>query len=66
LETNFKSFLLTLQPGFNTIDFVALNEGESGPNTAEFKVIDDNGMTITHNYWNLNTGVKASIIIYKE
>lgn len=66
LESNFKSFLLTLQPGFNTIDFVALNEGDSGPNTAEFKVVDDNGNTITHNYWNLNTGVKASIIIFKE
>ncbi|WP_235835861.1 hypothetical protein [Cognatitamlana onchidii] len=66
LTGGFKGFTLNLKPGFNKIDFVALNQGESGPNTAEFKVIDDQGTIITHNQWNLATGVKATVIVVKE
>ncbi len=61
-----KVFKLNLQPGFNKIDFVALNEGASLPNTAEFRVIDDKGVVITANQWNLSTGVKATIILVKD
>jgi hypothetical protein len=66
LEQNFKGFKLDLKPGFNKIDFQALNQGESGPNTAQFQVIDDSGNVISSNMWNLATGVKATVIIVKE
>jgi hypothetical protein len=66
LTGGFKGFKLDLKKGFNKIDFVALNQGESGPNTAEFKVVDDLGNLVSHNQWNLATGVKATIIVVKE
>lgn len=66
LTGGFKGFKLDLQKGFNKIDFLALNQGESGPNTAEFKVVDDLGNLVSSNRWNLATGVKATIIIVKE
>ncbi|PWA05026.1 hypothetical protein [Flavobacterium psychrotolerans] len=66
LEGNFKGFELNLEKGFNKIDFEALNQGYSGPNTAEFKVYDDQGMLVSANQWNLATGFKATIIIVKE
>ncbi|WP_226540635.1 hypothetical protein [Neotamlana laminarinivorans] len=66
LTGGYKGFKLNLKPGFNKIDFVALNQGQSGPNTAEFQVIDDAGHIVSHNQWNLATGVKATIIIVKE
>lgn len=66
LNAGYSGFKLDLKTGFNKIDFVALNQGESGPNTAEFKVIDDNGFIVSHNQWNLATGVKATIIVVKE
>lgn len=66
LSGGFKGFKLDLQKGFNKIDFVALNQGESGPNTAEFKVVDDAGILISANRWNLATGIKATIIVVKE
>ncbi|MCF7560687.1 hypothetical protein L3X39_08555 [Sabulilitoribacter multivorans] len=66
LTGGYKGFKLDLQEGFNKIDFLALNQGESGPNTAEFQVIDDAGHIVSHNQWNLATGVKATIIVVKE
>jgi len=66
LEGQYKGFKLTLKEGFNKIDFQALNQGTSGPNTAEFKVMDDNGVIISSNQWNLATGVKATIVFVKE
>ncbi len=66
LETHSKGFFLTLTPGDNVIDFEALNQGTSGPNTAEFKVIDPKGNVIVDNQWNLATGVKATITVVLE
>ncbi|WP_242513614.1 hypothetical protein [Galbibacter mesophilus] len=66
LESTFKGFYIDLQPGFNKIEFKALNQGSSGPNTAQFVVFDDKGMEISSNIWNLSTGVKASLLIIKE
>ena len=66
LETNFKGFFLNLEPGRNVIDFEALNQGSSGPNTAQFEVIDDKGNLVSSNQWNLATGVKATITIFKD
>ncbi len=66
LEERFKSISVDLVMGFNKIDFVALNQGESGPNTAEVRVFDDEGKLVGANRWNLATGVKATYIIVKE
>ena len=61
-----KGFKLDLKSGFNVVDFVALNQGTSGPNTAEIIVYDDQGKLVGTNRWNLATGVKATYIIYKN
>lgn len=66
LESNFKGFEIVLDKGFNKIDFEALNQGTSGPNTAEFQVYDDKGTLISASQWNLGTGFKATIILIKE
>ncbi|MEC5164631.1 hypothetical protein RCH18_000350 [Flavobacterium sp. PL11] len=66
LDSNFKGFEIVLEKGFNKIDFEALNQGTSGPNTAEFKVYDDKGSLISASQWNLGTGFKATIILVKE
>ena len=66
LQERFKSISLDLVMGFNKIDFVALNQGTSGPNTAEVRVFDDEGNLVGSNRWNLATGVKATYIIVKE
>ena len=66
LTGNYKSFAVPLAVGINKIEFVALNQGESGPNTAEFEVYDDNGVLVSSKKWNLLTGVTASIILIKD
>ena len=66
LTENAKGFKLDLKSGFNVVDFVALNQGSSGPNTAEIIVYDDQGKLVGTNRWNLATGVKATYIIYKQ
>jgi hypothetical protein len=66
LTGSFKGINLDLQKGFNRIDFEALNQGTSGPNTAQVNVYDDQGNMIHSNMWNLSTGSKATIIIIKE
>ena len=65
LTSAFKEFDLFLDPGTNKIEIEALNQGASGPNTAEFIIIDDDGTLLFSNEWNLATGVRASFIIYK-
>ncbi|HNQ27514.1 MAG TPA: hypothetical protein PKL92_06290 [Aquaticitalea sp.] len=66
LTENFKSFNVPLQTGINKITFLALNQGESGPNTAEFHVYDDKKTLVSAKRWNLLTGVKAEIVLIKE
>ncbi|WP_298420924.1 hypothetical protein [uncultured Kordia sp.] len=66
LEAAYKKIDVTLAKGFNKIQFQALNQGSSGPNTAEFRVYDDKGELISANEWNLTTGIKATMIIVKE
>lgn len=65
LQNHSKGFFLTLTPGDNIIDFEALNQGASGPNTAEFQVLDDQGRVVVSNQWNLATGVKATLTVVK-
>ncbi len=55
---------IDLLEGDNFLDIVAMNQGASGPNTAQFAIYDDNGKLIVSNEWNLNTGVKANFTIY--
>ncbi len=66
LESASKEYYIDLSDGFNKIEFEALNQGSSGPNTAAFRVYDDNGNIVTSNEWNLTTGVKAKIIVLKQ
>jgi hypothetical protein len=66
LTNDFKGIQILLQPGFNKIDFEALNQGTSGPNTAEFMVYDDKEKLVSNNQWNLATGFKATVIVIKE
>ncbi|MCL9771100.1 hypothetical protein NAT47_11805 [Flavobacterium sp. HXWNR69] len=66
LEAAPKEYYVDISDGFNKLDFVALNQGSSGPNTAAFSVFDDSGKLITSNEWNLTTGIKASIVVIKE
>lgn len=66
LESEYKGFYLPLEPGFNQIDFEAVNQGTSGPNTAEFVIYDDYKKVISSNRWNLATGFKATVIVVKE
>ena len=65
LEGQYKTVYLELKDGFNKIEIEALNQGTSGPNTAEFKVLDESGRIINSNIWNLATGYKASFIVVK-
>lgn len=66
LGANFTPILVVLKNGFNTIEIEALNQGSSGPNTAAFKVFDEQGKPVTENEWNLLTGAKASMIVVKN
>ena len=66
LKNQFFVLNLPLVQGFNKIDFQALNQGSSGPNTAELRVYDDNGFVLAAHKWNLSTGSTATMIIVKE
>tara|TARA_B110001452_G_scaffold255399_1_gene247799 strand:- start:40 stop:705 length:666 start_codon:yes stop_codon:yes gene_type:complete len=66
LEQRFKRLNVDLLSGFNKIEFIALNQGDSGPNTAEIRVYDDQGGLIMANQWNLATGTRATLIVVKD
>tara|TARA_R110002050_G_scaffold185771_3_gene319904 strand:- start:5867 stop:6559 length:693 start_codon:yes stop_codon:yes gene_type:complete len=66
LTSSYRRVEVDLVDGKNTVDIVALNQGDSGPNTAEFVVYDDRGNVISSKEWNLLTGVKATIIFNNE
>ena len=66
LDVDFKEIYLDLNEGINKIEIEAMNQGESGPNTAQFVIFDQNKGMITTNKWNLTTGVKAKLIILKD
>lgn len=66
LSAAFKGINLELDKGFNRLEFEALNQGSSGPNTAQVDVYDETGKLLYSNKWLLSTGSKASMIIVKE
>jgi hypothetical protein len=66
LDVDYKEVKIELFEGFNKLEIEALNQGESGPNTAQFVIYDQKRGTVTSNKWNLATGAKAKLIILKE
>jgi hypothetical protein len=66
LTNSYRRVEVTLAEGKNTVEITALNQGDSGPNTAEFVVYDDKGKVISSKEWNLLTGVKAIIVFNNE
>ncbi|PAM95456.1 hypothetical protein B4N84_09305 [Flavobacterium sp. IR1] len=67
LEASFKEFKIYFKEGINTFELIALNKGQLGGNTGEFKIYDAEGKFILSDLWqNLNTGVQAKFIIIKE
>lgn len=66
LDAEFSVYYIELATGFNNLEFLALNQGLSGPNTAQFIVLDEFDAVIMSNIWNLATGAKASMSIFKE
>ena len=66
LTGSFKGINIDLDKGFNRLDFEALNQGTSGPNTAQVDVYDENGKLLYSNKWLLSTGSKASLIVVQE
>ena len=57
---------IDLIDGYNNIEFVALNEGESSPNTAQLSVFDENGVNLSNNKWLITTGYKARLVVFKK
>ncbi len=55
-----------LVAGKNSITFTALNEGLAPPNTAEFKILDDQNRVLYNSQWALKKDYKAIIDIIKE
>ena len=66
LTGTFRGVNVDLKKGFNRIEFEALNEGSSSPNTAQIDVYDDQGKLIYSNKWLLSKGSKASLIVTKD
>lgn len=55
-----------LSEGYNNIDFIALNEGESSPNTAQLIVLDEFGNQLSNKKWLISTGYKAKLVVFKK
>ena len=66
LYEGFQRFALPLEIGLNQIAFKALNQGSSGPNTAAFVIVDEQGTVLSSNQWNLATGAKAFLTIARD
>lgn len=57
---------IDLKEGHNEINFTALNEGLSSPNTAQLQVFDADGNLLSSNKWLIRTGYKATLIILRK
>lgn len=66
LRGDFQRLHIPLKVGFNKIEIKALNQGLYGPNTAEFRVIDDQNQVLINQTWALLTGYKARFVIVKD
>lgn len=67
LKGNYYVYYVNLEKGYNRIDFQAINQGFSGPNTAELNVYDANDNLISSKEWALETGQTATLgVLYQE
>ena len=66
LTASYYTIDIDLDEGYNNIEFVALNEGESSPNTAQLSVFDENGVNLSNNKWLITTGYKARLVVFKK
>jgi hypothetical protein len=66
LEPDYKEIRINLTVGENNLEILALNEGASPPNTAEFEVFDETGKLIFANQWSLMYGEIGEVKIKKE
>ena len=66
LQGGYYTININLKEGFNRIDIEALNQGSSGPNTAEFKVLDESGSVLADKEWNILTGYIATLVVMKK
>jgi len=66
LTATYYTIDVDLVEGYNNIEFLALNEGESSPNTAQLSVFDENGINLSNNKWLLTTGYKARLVVFKK
>lgn len=57
---------INLKKGYNRIDIEAINEGYSGPNTAELKVYDEKGYLLSSQEWNILTGQRATLGVVRN
>jgi hypothetical protein len=66
LTNMLKPLRIRLQPGFNHIEFEAMNQGTQGPNTANFMLYDQHQKLLMNDEWALATGFKGSVMIIKD
>lgn len=66
LQGGYYTIDINLREGFNRIDIEALNQGSSGPNTAEFKVLDEFGVVLADKEWNILTGYIATLVVMRQ
>ena len=66
LRAGYYAIDIVLEDGFNRVDIKALNQGTSGPNTAEFNVYDASGNILASKEWNILTGYVATLVVMKN
>lgn len=57
---------MKLEEGSNKIEFFAINTGSSGPNTAEYRIVDETGAVIASKVWALEAGVRVTVVVVKD
>jgi len=66
LANTYTPIILPLNEGFNKIDFQAMNQGTTGPNTAIFYIHDNKEVLLKEGQWALATGFNGTVMVIKE
>lgn len=66
LTGGFQGIELQLDKGYNYIDFKVINEGDSGPNTAQYEIVDKAGNVLANAFWDMNSGDTATMVLIRE
>ena len=66
LTNMYRPLRIRLMEGFNNIEFEAMNQGTSGPNTATFILYDQWEKMMMKGEWALVTGFKGRVMVIKE